>query len=162
MKPLTKRKHIQTKPQTNMKLFISFSSLIVAIMAPITVTASVGKIPNSGLRHLSAANPAVNEVCFPSPKSYSQPEVVLLHSLASHLADDSWTGVTAPGEPIPDYAVGCGLFDFKCYVCELCEKIYGALVDTGSDGACDVACIGIAEAAGGGPEDRTYRVWCER
>jgi hypothetical protein len=82
---------------------------------------------------------------------------VLLQSLASHFADDSWTGVTPPSEAFPQYAVGCGFLDFKCYVCELCEKIYGSLVDTGSDTACDVACIGIAEAAGGGPEDRTYR-----
>jgi hypothetical protein len=138
-----------------MKIFISFASLIVAIKAPITVTASVRKIPNSGLRHLSGGTTNDNEICFPSPKSYSQPEIVLLHSLASHIADDSWTGVTPPGEPVPQYTVGCGWFDFKCYVCELCEKIYGDLVDTGSDVACDAACVGIAEVAGGGPEDRT-------
>jgi hypothetical protein len=76
--------------------------------------------------------------------NYSQVEVAFLNRVASHVADDSFTGV---------YILGCGFLDLKCYACELCHDIYGDLVDAGSEEACDAACIGIAEAAGGGPGD---------
>jgi hypothetical protein len=141
-----------------MKLVISMLTFAAAILAPASVSALVGKAIASGLRrNLNGGAPNTNEICFSGPKSYSQMEVTLLHSLASNVADESFTGVTPPGEGAPHYALGCGFLDFKCYACDLCQDIYGALVDTGSEETCDAACIGIAEAAGGGPEDRTYQ-----
>ena len=152
----------QNKPHNQnqtMKLFITFLSLAAAIWTPVSASASVGKATSaSGLRRTQySATPNTNEICFSSPKNYSQPELALLHSLASLVADDSFTGVTPPGQGVPHYALGCRFLDFKCYACDLCEDIYGTLVKTGSEVACDLACVGIAEAAGGGPEDRTYQ-----
>jgi hypothetical protein len=97
----------------------------------------------------------VYQLFFSGPRNYSQVEAALLSRLASHVADDSFTGVSPPGESAPHYTLGCGFLDFKCYACDLCRDIYGDLVDTGSEEACDAACIGIAEASGGWPEDRT-------
>jgi hypothetical protein len=154
----TKRSETQNQNQT-MKLLITFLSLAAAIWTPVSASASVGKVTSaSGLRRTQYnATPNTNEVCFSSPKNYSQPELALLHSLAAIVADDSFTGVTPPGQGVPHYALGCRFLDFKCYACDLCEDIYGTLVKTGSEVACDLACVGIAEAAGGGPEDRTYQ-----
>jgi hypothetical protein len=63
----------------------------------------------------------------------------------------------AEGRP-PTYVFGCGFLDFDCYECDLCQEVYGLLLETGSQVACDAACLGIIEAAGGGPEDRTFGV----
>jgi hypothetical protein len=131
-----------------MKLLISFLSLAAAIWTPVSAA--------SGLRrNLSSETPTVNEICFSGPRSYSPPEAALLHGLAFIVADDSFTGVTPPGQGDPQYALGCHFLDFKCYARHLCEDIYGTLLKTGSQVACDLACVGIAEAADGGPEDRT-------
>jgi hypothetical protein len=51
-----------------MKLFISFASLIVAMTAPIVVTASLGTGPTPGLRHLSRGSPNDSEILLPQPQ----------------------------------------------------------------------------------------------
>lgn len=157
---------LTTIKQLTMKLTISL--LTAALLAAVAPTAAAmghtdGRATPGLRRALGGAasfgggsnSSGTSEICVPSATRYSQVEVKLFHGLAAVIGDDSWTGVTQPGQEDPTYAVGCGFLDFKCYVCDLCEDIYGALVDTGSEAACDLACVAIAEAAGGGPEDRT-------
>ena len=155
-----------------MKLFLSLVAVAVsaAVLAP-TAAASDAK---SGLRRnldITIA-PSTNEgstaICLPGgDEPLSKAKAALLRSLVSLVVNSNSNknsglgGITdavrsdRPRRDPPKYVFGCGFLDFDCYECELCKDVYGLLIETGSQAACDAACVATVEAAGGGPEDRT-------
>ena len=141
-----------------MKLFLSFVAVATVLLAPTTAATAAKSPAKSGLRRTldSTLGPASNkyEICFPGgDETLSKSKAALLQSLAT-LVVNGHKNKSGSGGP-PQYVFGCGLFDFDCYECDLCQDVYGLLLEAGSQVACDAACVGIVETTGGGPEDRT-------
>jgi hypothetical protein len=150
-----------------MKLFLSLVAVATAVLAP----TSAASHAQSGLRRAldttvaPANNKGSNEICLPGGEEpLSKSKAALLQSLASRVVSSNSSKKSGSGGGIiadaegrpPTYVFGCGFLDFDCYECDLCQDAYGLLLETGSQVACDAACLGIVEAAGGGPEDRTF------
>jgi hypothetical protein len=160
-----------------MKLFLSLVAVAAAVLAPTaTVAASHAKL---GLRRTldstvapainKSSNSASNEICLPGgDEPLSKAKAALLQKLASLVVNSHHKDVAdserRPFRDPPKYVFGCAFLDIGCYECDLCQDVYGLLLETGSQVACDAACVVIVDAAGAGagPEDRTCTASCAR
>ena len=162
-----KPKKRPTTTKNNCKMYFSSTSFLSLLVTVGAVAASVRGGSTTGARSLSQvtlanSNGSNEEVCFQGFVNTAEEQLteLLINQLLGKSTSDhaskfsSFPKVTQTVSGVPDYLVGCSIFDFKCMECSLCKDVYETLVETGSEAACDAACIVVVEAAGGGPEDR--------
>ena len=169
----TKINPISTEQTQNNNFKMYFSTSILSLLFTMgAVAASVRGVAGprtlSQVTTLSNSNGSNDEVCFQGFVNTAEEhltELLINQLLGKSTSDQSskfagFPKVSQAVSGVPDYLVGCSIFDFKCMECSLCKDVYDALVETGSEAACDAACVAIVEMAGGGPEDRKFTHPC--
>lgn len=180
LKPATKQSqqhnclHQTTKNDVLLPLsFLTLFLTIGAVTGNVRGARNLSQITTSATTTVSPTLLAdsldsTDEVCFRGCTNAAEEQLVelLIHRLLGTFTSDETSKVSslptvsqaAPG--IPNYVVGCSIFNWKCMECSLCEDVYGALVETGSKAASDAGCILLVETIGGGPLDRKSLSGC--